>query len=175
MKRLALVAAVAALAGCANLFPQSACAPPASAPPVKSAAVEAGNQKQEDLMWELSTKSIYFDHGSFAIKPEYRDFLAKVYRFLQSAPELSIGLIGNADERGHTQSADGQKRADAVREAFMSLGLPDHRMQAVSLGDKNPRATCHEEKCWAQNRRVDIVFLGSVSANNKPMASVPAR
>jgi peptidoglycan-associated lipoprotein len=177
MNRLLLVAAVAAaLSGCATLFPQTTCAPPPAtpAPAITSPAIaEALSQKQEDLMWDLSTKSVYFDAGAYTIKPQYQEFLAKVYQFLQSAPELSIGLIGNADERGRTQSVDGQKRADAVRQIFKSLGLSDSRIQAISLGDKNPRATCHEEKCWAQNRRVDIVFLGAATASNKPMATLP--
>lgn len=177
MNRLLLAAAIAtALPGCATLFPQSTCAPaaPVQAAATPARAPDALSQKQEDLMWELSTKSIYFDSGSYGIKPEYQEFLVKVYQFLQSAPELSLGLIGNADERGHTQSIDGQKRADAVRQVFRSLGLNESRIQAISLGDKNPRATCHAESCWAQNRRVDIVFLGANTASSRPMPTMPA-
>jgi peptidoglycan-associated lipoprotein len=167
-----------ALSGCATLFPQTSCAPAPMTPTAAEtnpAVADALTQKQEDQMWDLSTKSIYFDSGSYTIKPEYQDFLAKVYRFLRATPELSIGLIGNADERGHTQSTDGQRRANAVKQAFRSLGLSEDRIQTVSLGDKNPRATCHHEKCWAQNRRVDIVFLGATTASNKSMPTMPAR
>jgi peptidoglycan-associated lipoprotein len=174
MNRLLLAAALTVvLSACSTLFPQSACTQSAPATPAASAPTgqESLTQKQEDLMWDLSTKSVYFESGSYAIKPEYQDFLTKVYKFLQATPDMSIGLIGNADERGRTQNVDGQKRADAVKQLFKSLGLPESRIQAISLGDKNPRATCHEEKCWAQNRRVDLVFLGSTSAGKQSLTS----
>jgi peptidoglycan-associated lipoprotein len=170
MNRVLLAVAISAvLSGCSTLFPQQACAPEPPKPAVvaETPAPETEAQRQDRLMWELSTKSIYFDANVYSIKPEYQEFLAQVTKFLQAAPEVSIALIGNADERGHGQVVVGQKRADAVKQAFKALGLREGRIETVSLGDKNPRATCHEERCWAQNRRVDIVFLGAGSAAGK--------
>jgi peptidoglycan-associated lipoprotein len=169
MNRLPLAVALAAiLSGCSALFPQQACAPEPPKATVSEAkpVAETPAQRQERLMWELSTRSIFFDSGVYAVKPEYQEFLAQVYKFLQAAPEISIALIGNADERGHGQTAEGQKRAETVKQAFKALGLREDRIETVSLADKNPRATCHAEACWAQNRRVDIVFLGAVASNN---------
>jgi peptidoglycan-associated lipoprotein len=169
MNRACLVVALTTvLSACSTLFPQRACEPAAPVAPVATAntsAAETDTQRQERLMWELSTKSIYFEPNGYSVKPEYQDFLKQIYKFLQTAPEYSIGLIGNADERGHGQSVVGQRRADAVKQVFKSLGLSEDRIQAISLGDKNPRATCHAETCWSQNRRVDIVFLGATTPN----------
>ena len=50
----------------------------------------------------------------------------------------------------------GQKRADAVKRALRSLGIPESQLESVSFGKEKPRATCNEEKCWAENRRVDF-------------------
>ena len=169
MNRVLLAVAISAmLSGCAALFTQQACAPEPPKPAVaaNTPAVETDAQRQDRLMWELSTRSIYFDTNIYTVRPEYQEFLVQVAKFLQAAPEVSIALVGNADERGRGQIASGQKRADAVKLAFKALGLREHRIETVSLGDKNPRATCHEERCWAQNRRVDIVFLGATPAKN---------
>ena len=176
MYRMIIAAAAVALSACSSIFPQHACEPaPAPAPvaAAKTTAAESEAQRQERLLWELSTKSIYFDANGYAVRPEYQDYLRQIHKFLESAPEYSIGLIGNADERGHGQNISGQRRADAVKQIFKSLGLAEERIQAISLGDKNPRATCHAESCWAQNRRVDIVFLGPTASANA--AVTPAR
>jgi len=37
------------------------------------------------------------------------------------------------------------------------LGVPQDRIETISFGQEKPRALCHEEVCWAQNRRADFV------------------
>ncbi|TAK99524.1 MAG: peptidoglycan-associated lipoprotein, partial [Aquabacterium sp.] len=53
----------------------------------------------------------------------------------------------------------GQKRAEAVRKALMLLGAPEGAIESISFGKEKPKAACHEESCWSQNRRVDFVQL----------------
>jgi peptidoglycan-associated lipoprotein len=76
---------------------------------------------------------------------------------------LTDRLEGNADERGSREYnlALGQNRAEAVKHALQLLGVPDSQVEVVSFGEEKPRSTCHEEKCWAENRRVDV-------SNKKP-------
>jgi peptidoglycan-associated lipoprotein len=31
-------------------------------------------------------------------------------------------------------------------------------MEAISYGKERPKATCHEESCWQENRRTDIAY-----------------
>lgn len=164
MKRVMLGGLAATLLSGCVLMQQPACPPDPAAASTANAAPggqETEAQRRERLMWELSTRSIYFESGNFAVKSEYQDLLRQVQAFLKATPGVSIALIGNADERGRGQVADGQRRADAVRQVLKSLGVEEARMEAISLGDKNPQATCHAERCWAQNRRVDIVFMGA--------------
>ena len=84
--------------------------------------------------------------------------LRQDYDMLKASPNLPVRLEGNGDERGSTEYnlALGQKRAEAVRHALELMGLPIAQVEAVSYGKEKPRATCHEEKCWAENRRVDF-------------------
>ena len=52
----------------------------------------------------------------------------------------------------------GERRANAVREYLVSLGLSGSRVQAVSKGEEQP--FCREESvsCWSQNRRGHFVI-----------------
>ncbi len=170
VNKAVMVAAVCAvLAGCASEVKkvQEAPAQPAPAPvaapaPAKAAPVvqaESEAARLARLMRELAGKSVYFDYDQFTLKPESQDAVRQQADFIAKASQDKVVVEGNADERGSSEYnlALGQKRAEAVRRALVVLGIPDSRIEAVSYGKERPRATCHEESCWQQNRRVDFV------------------
>ena len=106
----------------------------------------------------LTNQSVYFDYDDYSIKSQYQDLVKQNYDLLTSVPTLAITLVGNADERGSSEYnlALGQKRAESVKRVLKVLGVPESRLEAISYGKEKPRATCHEEKCWSENRRVDF-------------------
>ena len=55
----------------------------------------------------------------------------------------------------------GQRRADSVKRALTLLGVPARQIQTVSFGSEKPKASGHSEEAYAQNRRVDFVYLES--------------
>ena len=167
-QNLTLAASMAAcvlLAACSTA-PKEVSAPapmPASMEPTQakaSALVETDIQRQDRMIKALSDKSVFFDYDNYTVKPQYSDLINQDSELLKSAPKISVTLQGNADERGSTEYnlALGQKRAEAVKRELKILGVPDDRMEAISYGEEKPRATCHEERCWSENRRVDLVF-----------------
>ena len=138
----------------------SAKAPAASAVAVPPAAtVETAAQRMARTMQSLASKSIYFDYDDFSIKPQYQVLIKQDSELMLGSAKLTLTLLGNADERGSAEYnlALGQKRAESVKRTLKMLGIPEGRLEAVSYGNEKPRATCHEEKCWAENRRVDFV------------------
>ncbi len=108
----------------------------------------------------LSKRSVFFDFDSFEVKPEYKGVIETHARFLVANPRLKVFLQGHTDERGTPEYnlALGTKRAEAVRKMMALLGVKEEQMEAVSFGEEKPRATCHDESCWSQNRRTDIVY-----------------
>lgn len=112
----------------------------------------------EHLRAALANKSVYFDFNDFTLKPEYQGVAKDNADFMKQLAGDTVVLQGNADERGSKEYnlALGQKRAETVRKALLMMGIPDARIEATSYGEEKPRATCHEEKCWQENRRVDI-------------------
>ncbi len=167
-RRSAFVCIALLLSACASAPEQPA--PAAPVPPPETRAVEPSPppeteaQRQERVIRGLSSKSIYFDSNSHAIKPEYRETIKQVADFLASAPQVSISLVGNGDQRGKAYRALGQKRADSVKRALKEFGLAESRTEAVGLATPKQRAACRDKKCLAENRRVDFVFRAPQTA-----------
>lgn len=115
----------------------------------------ASTQLQQ--MQEMQKKSVYFDRDEFTVKAEFNNIIQQQAESAK-ANRLSITLEGNADERGSSEYnlALGSKRANAVKKSLEIMGVPSKQIRTVSFGEEKPRATCHEEKCWQDNRRVDF-------------------
>jgi peptidoglycan-associated lipoprotein len=163
MRRTAVVLASLVVAACASspkTVSQSGSSTPSSTQ--NAAAVAAAKVDLQQLQAEiqkLQKQSDYFDYNKYAVKPAFQDILRKEAEFIKSHKQDYVTLQGNADERGSNEyNMDlGHKRANAVAETLEKLGVPAAQIQIVSLGEEKPRLTCHQEKCWKENRRVDFI------------------
>jgi peptidoglycan-associated lipoprotein len=110
----------------------------------------------------LSRRTIYFDYDSFVVKDEYRAQVEAHAKYLQGTRPANITLQGHTDERGSREYniALGQKRADAVKQLMRVLGATEIQIETVSYGKEKPKADGHDEASWAQNRRVEIIYVG---------------
>jgi len=108
----------------------------------------------------LAKRSVYFDFDRFEVKPEFTSTVEAHGRYLATNKNRRVTVEGNADERGSREYnlALGQKRAEAVKSRLTLLGVSDGQVDTVSFGEEKPRATGHDEKSWAENRRADIVY-----------------
>jgi len=142
------------------MAPVARLAPPAPAA-VKVATVRTESQMEgfERLESILSHKSIYFDYDKATIEPGEDPLISQHAKLLESYPRDVLTLQGNCDERGSAEYnlALGQRRAEAVKEKLVLLGVPGARIETVSFGKEKPRELCHQEKCWKENRRADFV------------------
>ena len=73
---------------------------------------------------------------------------------------LRVRLEGHADERGTREYnlALGERRADAVRAYLVSQGAPNSQIEVISYGEEKPIADGKNERSWAKNRRVELVY-----------------
>ena len=108
----------------------------------------------------LTGNVIRFDFDSFEIAPEYVPLVNAHARFLSGNPRRKVMVAGHADERGGREYnlALGQKRAEAVRERLILLGVDDRQIEAVSFGEERPAASGSSEEAFAQNRRAEISY-----------------
>ncbi len=169
MKRTVVVLASILIAACAsNPKPISSPVSQAnekstpSAPSETTAAVSMAETESHKLAAEiqdLQQQSIYFDFDKSAIKSEYKDVLVKQAEFVKAHKNDIVTVQGNCDERGSAEYnlALGDRRANSARKSLELLGVPASQIKAISFGLEKPRLTCHEEKCWKENRRDDFV------------------
>lgn len=110
----------------------------------------------------LSKRSVFFDFDQYVIKDEFKALVEAHAKFLVVNAQIKMLIQGNADERGSREYnlALGQKRAEALKKTLILLGGKEGQIEAVSLGEEKPRCTEHDEACWAQNRRDDMLYSG---------------
>jgi len=70
----------------------------------------------------------------------------------------TIILAGFTDERGTAEynRGLGERRAQAVRSALISLGADGNKLQTVSFGAEMPADPGSGESAWAKNRRTEF-------------------
>ena len=110
----------------------------------------------------LSKRSVYFDYDSDEVKSEYRPLVEAHAKYLLAHPEAKVMLQGNTDERGAREYnlSLGQRRSVSVKQVMNLLGVKDSQIETVSYGEEKAGASCRDESCWKEDRRVDIVYQG---------------
>ncbi len=120
----------------------------------------AGPQDSGPREGLLGKRVIYFGFDSAQIRSEFVPIIEAHARYLVSHPEAKVVLEGHTDERGSPEYniALGEARAKSVAKLMQLQGVADGRIHILSYGEEKPVATCHDESCWSQNRRVEIVY-----------------
>ena len=79
--------------------------------------------------------------------------------FLKSNTKVDIQVEGHCDERGGRQYnlALGERRAKAVRDYLVALGVESKRISTISYGNERPISEGHDESAWSKNRRANFV------------------
>ncbi len=116
-------------------------------------------QPSLDELFLKEVRDAYFDYDKADIRPEARAALSKTADFLKNYPQLKVAIEGHCDERGSTEYnlGLGDRRANAVKQYIVSLGVPADRLSTVSFGKEKPFCTESNESCWQQNRRGHFV------------------
>jgi peptidoglycan-associated lipoprotein len=104
-------------------------------------------------------RDAYFDYDRAEIRADAREALSKTADFLKANPSIKVTIEGHCDERGSTEYnlGLGDRRAAAVKQYLVSLGISADRMTTVSFGKEKPFCMEHNETCWQQNRRGHFV------------------
>jgi peptidoglycan-associated lipoprotein len=107
-------------------------------------------------------KDVHFAFDSYELDDEARAVLRENANWLLDHPREKVEIEGHCDERGTVEYnlALGAKRARAVKDYLVSLGVAADRMTTISYGEELPLCTEHNEECWARNRRAHFVLLG---------------
>ena len=101
---------------------------------------------------------VYFEFDSSTLSPESRQMLQANYDILRRAPSVRVEIEGHTDERGTNEYnlALGWRRARAVRDYLISLGIDSARLDTISYGEELPVDAGSNESAWAKNRRAQF-------------------
>ncbi len=107
---------------------------------------------------QYGLETVYFDFDSSALRPDAIATLQKNAEKIKQVPGVIIQLAGHCDERGTQEYnlALGERRALAVRDYLIKLGIPAERLVTISYGEEFPADPGHDEAAWAKNRRVEF-------------------
>ncbi len=109
----------------------------------------------DDELFLREVRDAYFDYDKADIRPDARAALSQTADFLKRHPSIKATIEGHCDERGSTEYnlALGDRRATAVKQYLVSLGVSADRLSTVSFGKEKPFCNESNESCWQQNRR----------------------
>src|SRR5690606_14132770 len=99
--------------------------------------------------------TVYFDLNSYTLSGEAQGQLQRQAGWLQQYPATTLTVEGHCDERGTREYnlALGERRANAVANYLVALGVNQNRLSVISYGKERPLCVQSDESCWSQNRR----------------------
>ena len=166
----ATLSAVILLAACTTdpePAPQEAAAPapPSAAAPTTAAVDTIVPGSIRDFEQNVGDR-VFFDYDSSALDQADRDILARQAAWLNQYPNVVLTIEGHCDERGTREYnlALGARRAAAVREHLVSLGVSAARVETISYGSERPTCAASAENCWQQNRRGVATIRGGATS-----------
>jgi peptidoglycan-associated lipoprotein len=121
--------------------------------------VEPAPSPDMDAIFAQKVQDAFFDFNKADVRADARTALASTADFLRNYPQIRVTIEGHCDERGSTEYnlALGDRRASAVKQYLVSLGISADRVSTVSFGKEKPFCTQSNESCWQQNRRGHFV------------------
>jgi peptidoglycan-associated lipoprotein len=136
--------------------------PPAPAPAPRPLTEEEifARKSVDQLNGERPLDDAYFDLDKSEIREDAKPRLQKDADWLKKWVSVQVQVEGHCDSRGSAEYnlALGTRRASAVKDYLVNLGVPAGRVAAISKGKEAPVCTENNESCWQQNRRGHFVI-----------------
>lgn len=139
----------------------AACSSTPEAPPVGPGGPGGGIGRpgfgpgsQQDLAATAGDR-VFFAYDHSDISSEAQQILERQAQWLKRYPNVTVTIEGHTDERGTREYnlALGERRAEAVKNVLVALGIPAGRMTTISYGKERPAIPHSDETSYAQNRR----------------------
>jgi len=109
----------------------------------------------------FASATVYFDFDSSVVKQTEMEKANSVAEQLKLQPANKLLIDGHCDERGTAEynRSLGERRALALRDYLISLGIAADRIRTRSWGEDMPAALGSDESAWSLNRRGEFILL----------------
>ena len=126
---------------------------PSGMPPIPGLAATV----VDDRTWQ----PVYFAYNQDFIGDAGQRQLEQLADYLSRNGAFHVVVEGHCDERGSEgyNRSLGERRAIAVMNYLVALGVPDGRLKSISYGEERPASSGAGEAVWRQNRRAEIIVV----------------
>lgn len=108
---------------------------------------------------KIVVNGIRFDVNKATIKPESNGAINKIFELMQKQSDLNFSVEGHTDSDGDEalNQTLSEKRAKAVMDRLISMGIPSNRLKSAGWGESKPIGGNDTAEGKANNRRVEFV------------------
>jgi len=108
---------------------------------------------QEDLIVNVGDR-VFFNYDSSELDSDAQELLQDQAAWIKQH-SVTVTVEGHCDERGTREYnlALGEKRAQAVKNYLISLGVNSGSVSTISYGKERPAVVGSNDGAWSQNRR----------------------
>ena len=144
--------------------------PPSRTTPSRPSGFDQGGLQPVESarqLTEAGADRVYFAFDRYDLDAQARGILERQARLLTTQGAINVTIEGHCDERGTREYniALGERRASAVRDYLIALGVAPNRLRVVSYGEERPAVIGSNEEAWAQNRRSVTVVMGAAAGS----------
>jgi len=149
----AVAGALLMLAACGST-PEPAGGPGGPVGPGGNSGSRFGPGSKQDLAATAGDR-VFFAYDSAEISSEGQQILKRQADWLRRYGNVGVTIEGHCDERGTREYnlALGERRAQAVKNVLVALGIPTSRVSTISYGKERPEIPHSDDQSYAQNRR----------------------
>jgi peptidoglycan-associated lipoprotein len=124
----------------------------------QEAARAMNNTPAEAPAGPASLVTVLFDFNAAELTDRARADLEQNAEFLRARAQLRVQVEGHCDSRGSTEYnlALGERRAMAVRQFLVKLGIDPERLEIISYGEERPADPDSTEEAFGKNRRAEF-------------------
>ena len=129
--------------------------PPQTPPRQPTEAEVFAKMTVEQVNAQKPLDIVFFEYDKADLTDSTRATLQKNAEWMRKWASTRVTVEGHADSRGTSEYnlALGERRAAAVKDYMVSLGIGADRITIVSKGEEEPTCRDEAESCWSQNRR----------------------
>lgn len=122
--------------------------------------MEAMQAEQTDRGMVLTLGDVLFDLNRAELKAAGEATVSRLAEFMAEYEERRVRVEGYTDSTGEASYNQelSERRAEAVRDALVSMGISRNRVETKGFGEEYPVASNDTSGGRQQNRRVEIVI-----------------
>ena len=117
----------------------------------------------------VSLPNVQFKTNEDVLLPSSAKDLQKLAEYLIKNNDMTAEIIGHTDNVGNPESNKilSQARAESVKRFLASLGVNASRLNAVGMGDTQPKSLNDSEEGRLMNRRVEVKLSKTVQVETE--------